>query len=206
ATIYKNESLYAELKASNQKLAEAYEATLAGWSHALELRDKETEGHTERVTELTLRIARDMGFTEDELLHIRRGALLHDIGKLGVPDEILYKPGPLTEQEWQAMRQHPQFAYDLISPIEYLHPALEIPYCHHEKWDGSGYPRGLRGKEIPLAARIFAVIDVFDALTSTRPYREAWTRERALEHIRQESGTHFDPRIVAFFIKEVARI
>jgi hypothetical protein len=202
-TFNRNENLYTELKASNQKLIEAYEATLEGWSRALELRDKETQGHTLRVTELTLRTARAMGLTQDEILHIRRGALLHDIGKLGIPDEILHKPGPLTGSEWEAMQRHPQFAYDMISPIEYLHPARDIPYCHHEKWDGTGYPRGLKGGEIPLAARIFAVADVYDALTSTRPYREAWAKEKALEYIRQVSGTHFDPRVVNVFIREV---
>jgi HD-GYP domain-containing protein (c-di-GMP phosphodiesterase class II) len=147
-----------------------------------------------------------MGFPEDELVQIRRGALLHDIGKLGVPDEVLYKTGVLSDEDWKAMRQHPQFAYDLLARIEYLHPALDIPYCHHEKWDGSGYPRGLKGEEIPLAARIFVVVDVYDALVSTRRYREAWSSERALEYIRKSAGTHFDPQIVEFFTRAIVKL
>jgi len=168
------------------------------------LRDKETEGHTQRVTELTLKLARAMGLTNSDLVHIRRGALLHDIGKMGVPDGILFKEGPLTEEEWKIMRQHPRFAYEMLSPIEYLRPALDIPYCHHEKWDGSGYPRGLKGEEIPLAARLFAVVDVYDALTSDRPYRPAWPRQKTLEHIRQLSGSHFDPQVVETFMELLA--
>ena len=183
------------------ELAQAYDATIEGWASALELRDQETEGHTRRVTELTLRLARDLGIEGVELEHIRRGALLHDIGKMGVPDSILLKPGPLDEGEWAIMRQHPAYAYNMLSPIEFLHPALEIPYCHHEKWDGSGYPRGLAGEEIPLAARLFAVIDVYDALTSDRPYRKAWTPEKTIDHIREQTGKHFDPQVVEAFLK-----
>jgi PAS domain S-box-containing protein len=180
----------------------AYDETIGGWSNALELRDEETEGHSRRVTEITLKIAQMMNVKAGELVHVRRGALLHDIGKMGIPDAILLKPGPLTEDEWVAMRKHPVYAHDMLAPIDYLRPALDIPYCHHEKWDGSGYPRGLKGKAIPLAARIFAVVDVYDALTSDRPYRKAWSKEETLKHIREESGKHFDPEIVAIFIRE----
>jgi HD-GYP domain-containing protein (c-di-GMP phosphodiesterase class II) len=141
-----------------------------------------------------------MGVSDHELIHIRRGTLLHDIGKMGIPDEILRKPASLDEQEWVVMRQHPLYAYDMLSPISYLRPALDIPYCHHEKWDGSGYPRGLAGEQIPLAARLFAVVDVYDALTSDRPYREAWSRKKALEYIQQQAGQHFDPEIVSTFL------
>lgn len=183
-----------------EKLSEAYDSTLEGWARALELRDEPTEGHTRRVTELTLRLARAMGLSEEQILHIRRGAILHDIGKMAIPDSILHKAGALTAEEEALMRRHPQFAYDMLQPIEFLRPALEIPYCHHEKWDGTGYPRGLKGEEIPLAARIFAVADVYDALTSDRPYRKAWTEAQTLEYIRAQSGKYFDPQVVeAFF-------
>ncbi len=192
--------LFDRLQRSNLDLALAYDATIEGWSHALDLRDKETEGHTLRVTEMTIRLARIMGIGDAELVHVRRGALLHDIGKMGVPDGILLKPGPLNEEEWGIMRRHPQLAYDLLAPITYLRPALDIPYCHHERWDGTGYPRGLAGEQIPLAARLFAVIDVWDALRSDRPYREAWTEEKTLEHIRSAAGTHFDPKAVELFL------
>jgi response regulator RpfG family c-di-GMP phosphodiesterase len=195
-----NASLFETLQRTNVELEQAYDATIEGWSHALDLRDRETEGHTLRVTEMALKLARLMDMDEDKLTHMRRGGLLHDIGKLGVPDNILLKPGPLTDQEWAVMRMHPQFAYEWLTPIAYLRRAIEIPYCHHEKWDGSGYPRGLRGKAIPLPSRIFAVADVWDALTSDRPYRKAWTPEKALEYIRENSGTHFDPHVVQFFI------
>ena len=198
-----NAQLFEGMQRSNVDLALAYDATIEGWSHALDLRDKETEGHTQRVTEMTMRLARAMGIADAELVHIRRGALLHDIGKMGVPDGILLKPGPLTEEEWVIMRQHPQLAYDLLSPIAYLRPALDIPYCHHEHWDGTGYPRGLKGEQIPLAARLFAVVDVWDALRSDRPYRQAWTEEKALEHIRSAAGTHFDPKVVEVFLDVV---
>ena len=194
-------SLFEGLQRSNLELALAYDETIEGWSRALDMRDKETEGHTQRVTELTTQLARAAGFTGSELQHIRRGALLHDIGKLGVPDEILLKPGPLTNEEWAIMRKHPQFAYDLIFPILYLKPALDIPYCHHEKWDGRGYPRGLQGEYIPLAARLFAVVDVWDALRHDRPYRKSWPAEKVLEHIRSLSGNHFDPQCVERFLQ-----
>lgn len=194
---------FEELQISNAKLVMAYDATIEGWSRAMDLRDKETEGHTRRVTELTLTLARKIGIDNDQLLHIKRGALLHDMGKLGIPDSILLKPGPLTKEEWVIMHKHPVYAYEMLSSIDYLRPALEIPYCHHEKWDGSGYPRGLIGEEIPLAARIFAVIDVWDALTSDRPYRNAWKQEKALEYIQENSGTHFDPHVVDVFMEEI---
>ena len=183
------------------ELTLAYDTTIEGWSRALDLRDHETEGHTLRVTELTLELAREMGIPESDLLHIRRGSLLHDIGKLGVPDKILHKPGPLNDKEREVICRHPQFAFDMLSHISYLQPALAIPWCHHEKWDGSGYPCGLKGEEIPLAARIFAVVDVFDALTSDRPYRSAWTRKKALTYIRRQAGAHFDPNVVKTFLR-----
>lgn len=182
------------------ELVQAYDSTLEGWANALELRDKETEGHSRRVTELTLKLAGQMDIPEHNLKDIYRGVLLHDIGKMGIPDIILNKPGPLNDEEWEEMRKHPRYAYDLIYPIAFLRPALDIPYHHHEKWDGSGYPDGLKGENIPLAARIFAVVDVWDALMSDRPYRKAWPREKVLEYIREQSGIHFDPQVVdAFF-------
>jgi cyclic di-GMP phosphodiesterase len=189
------------LELAHTELMSAYDATIAGWSHALDLRDKETEGHSQRVTHLTLKLAKAMGLNDEELVQMRRGALLHDIGKLGIPDAILHKPDKLNEEEWHLMRQHPQYAYDMLYPIEYLHPALDIPYYHHEKWDGTGYPHGLKGKEIPLSARIFAIADVWDALTSDRPYRPAMTDEVASTYIREQSGRHFDPQVVELFFK-----
>ena len=193
-------SLLANLQRSNRELFNAYDSTIEGWSHALDLRDKETEGHTLRVTEMALKLARAAGIAEEELVHVQRGALLHDIGKMGVPDYILFKPGELTDEEQGAMRKHPTFAFELLSPIAYLRPALDIPYCHHEKWDGSGYPRGLKGEQIPLAARLFAVVDVWDALLFDRPYRQAWSKEKVIEHIKSLSGTHFDPKAVELFL------
>jgi PAS domain S-box-containing protein/putative nucleotidyltransferase with HDIG domain len=196
-----NASLFADLQRSNAGLALAYDTTLEGWSRALDLRDKETEGHSRRVTEMTLHLAQAMGVPEPDLVHIRRGALLHDIGKMGLPDAILLKPGPLTNEEKAIMRRHPVYAYELLSPIDYLRPALDIPYCHHEKWDGTGYPQRLRGEQIPLAARIFAVADVWDALRSGRPYRPAWTGGRARQYIRRQAGKHFDPQVVEVFLR-----
>jgi len=197
-----NTSLLEDLHRSNIELTLAYDTTLEGWSKALDLdlRDKETEGHTQRVIEMTLRIAQVLGIPEEELIHIRRGALLHDIGKMGIPDSILLKPGPLTEEEWVIMRRHPVYAYEMLYPIAYLHPALDIPYCHHERWDGTGYPRKLKGEEIPLSGRIFAVVDVWDAVTSDRPYRKAWTSKKALNYIQNQAGKHFNPQIVDIFI------
>jgi HD-GYP domain-containing protein (c-di-GMP phosphodiesterase class II) len=194
-----NAELFNNLQRSNTELALAYDTTLEGWSHALDMRDKETEGHTQRVTELTVRLARAFGMSDGELVHVRRGALLHDIGKMGIPDSILLKPGPLDDAEWALMRQHPVLAYNLLSPIPYLRPAIDVPYCHHEKWDGSGYPRGLKREQIPLCARIFTVIDVWDALRSDRPYRPAWPEQKVRDHIRTGSGTHFDPAVIVVF-------
>jgi len=182
------------------QLSAAYDRTLEGWSRALELRDLETRGHSERVTRLAVALAQSFGIGGDDLLHFRRGALLHDIGKMAIPDAILLKPGPLTDTEWMVMRQHPIYAYELLRPIAFLQPALDIPYGHHEQWDGSGYPRSLSGDAIPLAARIFAVVDVWDALTSDRPYRPAWSLERAEAYLQEQSGHHFDPRVVEAFL------
>ncbi len=200
AIAVENAALLEDLRLSNNGLAEAYDTTIEGWSRALDLRDKETEGHSQRVTELALRMVHKMGIDDEQCVHIRRGALLHDIGKMGVPDSILLKPGSLTEEEWIVMRKHPVQSYELLSPISFLKPALDIPYCHHEKWDGTGYPRGLKGEEIPLAARIFAVADVWDAMRSKRPYRAAWPEEAVCEHIQSLSGTHFDPQVVEAFL------
>ena len=193
----------AKLREANAQLLNAYEATIEGLSHALDLRDRETEGHSRRVTEVTIKLAQAINIGDEEIIHIRRGALMHDIGKIGIPDSILHKPDKLTEEEWIIMRKHPQFAYDMLSPIEYLRPALVIPHNHHEKWDGSGYPRGLQGDDIPMSARLFAVADVWDALTSNRPYRAAWTQEQSLAYIREQSGIHFDPQVVELFFKVI---
>ncbi len=195
-----NAQLFEGVQRTHLELSTAYDATIAGWSRALDLRDHETEGHSQRVTEMTLRLAEEMGISQADLVHIRRGALLHDIGKLGVPDLILLKPGKLTDEEWVVMHQHPTLAYDMLLPIQYLRPALDIPYCHHEKWDGTGYPRGLQGEQIPLAARIFAIVDVWDALRSDRPYRAGWSAEKIREYILEQTGKHFDPQVVKTFI------
>jgi putative two-component system response regulator len=189
------------LEQAYDELQQTHEATLNGWVRALDLRDKETEGHSERVVELAIRLARAAGIEGDDLVHMRRGALLHDIGKLGVPDAILLKPGSLTYEEWIIMHRHPVYAYEWLSPIPYLRMTVDIPYCHHEKWDGTGYPRGLQGEQIPLAARLFAPVDVWDALRSDRPYREAWPKEKTLEHIQNGSGKHFDPAAVKLFLE-----
>ncbi len=199
ALALENANLVESLQRSNAEMLAAYERTIEGWSRALDLRDEETEGHSRRVTEQTVRLAERLGIADEQIVHIRRGSLLHDIGKMGVPDQVLLKPGPLTDEEWALMKQHPDFAYELLLPIEFLRPALDIPYCHHERWDGSGYPRGLKEEEIPLSARIFAVVDVYDALTSDRPYRPAWEEARALEYLRENAGVLFDPRVVAEF-------
>lgn len=196
-----NVELFDSLQRANIELTLAYDITLEGWVRALDLRDKETQDHTQRVVDLTLRLARAAGISDAALPHIRRGALLHDIGKIGIPDQILHKAGPLTAEEWQIMRMHPVYAYNLLSPIEYLRPALDIPYCHHEWWNGTGYPRGLAGEQIPLAARLFAVVDVWEALSSDRPYRRAWERERVLEYIRAQAGVQLDPRAVELLFK-----
>jgi putative nucleotidyltransferase with HDIG domain len=189
-----------ELEAANLELETAYDATLKGWVRALDLRDKETRGHTQRVTILTRLLARALGFRDGDLAHITRGALLHDIGKMGIPDSILLKPGGLTPEERELMKQHPQLAYEMLRPIQYLAPAIDIPYCHHERWDGSGYPRGLKGQQIPLMARIFAVADVWDALTSDRPYRKAVNPQEVQKYIRRQVETHFDSQVVDAFL------
>jgi len=196
-----NASLFHNLQQSNAEIISAYDATIEGWSRALDLRDHSTEGHTQRVTELAVRLADKIEMPAAHLLHIQRGATLHDIGKMGIPDHILNKPGPLSEKEWEVMRQHPKFASDLLSPIDYLRPAKDIPCKHHERWDGSGYPSGLRGEEIPLTARLFAVVDVYDALTSDRPYRLAWSKQDAKKYIRDQAGELFDPFIVPVFLE-----
>lgn len=194
-----NAAMLRDVRQSHDRLAKAYDVTLAGWSRALDLRDRETEGHSERVAEMAVQLARRLGLDGDELTHVRRGALLHDIGKLGVPDAILQKPGPLDAAERAIMNSHTVHAYEMLAPVEYLRPAMDIPYCHHEKWDGTGYPRGLQGEHIPLAARLFAVVDVWDALRSDRPYRRAWTDSDALDYIQTRSGSHFDPMVVRAF-------
>lgn len=196
-----NARLFRSLEESNIMLLNAYEETIEGWAYVLDLRDKETEGHSRRVADLTVKIAERMGIRGEELIHIRRGALLHDIGKIAIPDSILLKPEKLTEEEWKIMKRHPIYAYQILSRIDYLYPAIDIPYCHHERWDGSGYPRGLKGEEIPISARIFAVVDVYDALTSNRPYRKAWKREEAIDYIKEQSGKQFDPKVVEVFLE-----
>lgn len=195
-----NARLIEELKDKNQELEDAYQATLEGWVRALDMRDKETEGHTVRVTDLAEKLARKMGIESGELIHIRRGALLHDIGKMAIPDGILLKPGALDAEERALIEKHPVYAYEMLSPIKFLNPALDIPYCHHEKWDGSGYPRGLKGGGIPLAARIFSVVDVWDALVSNRPYRKALPPEDVKRKIQNDAGAHFDPQVVDAFL------
>ncbi len=202
AAIAINDSaMWKNLEQKNLDLQIAYDETLEGWANALDLRDHETENHTRRVVGLTIRLAQEMGISGDDLVNVRRGALLHDMGKIGVPDAILTKPGKLSPEEWEIMRQHPVNAYNLLYPISYLRKALDIPYCHHEKWDGSGYPRGLKGEEIPLAARLFAIVDVWDAMTSDRYYRPALSEGETIEYIRQNSGKHFDPAVVDLFLK-----
>jgi len=188
------------LQQAHEDLQDAYDKTIEGWVLALDLRDRETEGHTQRVTEMAIRLAHELECLDEELVHIRRGALLHDMGKMGIPDEILQKPGPLTGEEWGIMRKHPQYAYQMLSPISYLNQALIIPYYHHERWDGSGYPHGLKGEEIPLFARLFAVVDVWDALSSDRPYRKRLPRNEVIEYLEKEAGRLFDPFIVEKFL------
>ncbi|MDP2299372.1 MAG: HD domain-containing phosphohydrolase [Actinomycetota bacterium] len=195
-----NARLYEQTQVAAAELACAYDATLEGWALALEMRDAETLGHTVRSAGLAVEMASALGVPEAELRHVHRGALLHDIGKMVVPDSVLNKPGPLDDEEWVVMRRHPEYARDFLSRIDYLRPALDIPYCHHERWDGTGYPQGLAREAIPLPARVFAVIDVYDALTSDRPYRKAWSRADALAHIRSGAGTHFDPAVVDVFL------
>ena len=203
AVAIENARLVTDLKHSNLELRHAYNRTLEGWSHALDLRDEETRGHSQRVTDLAVRLAQAVGMSEEQVGYVRWGALLHDIGKMGVPDAVLLKPGKLDDNEWQLMRMHPVYAYNLLEPIEFLHLALDIPYCHHEKWDGSGYPRGLRGEEIPMAARLFAVVDIWDALCSDRPYRSAWPVEKVRAHLESLAGSHLDPAAVEIFFRVI---
>ena len=200
-----NINLFNNLEMSNLGLIQAYDATIEGWARALELRDMETEGHSRRVVDMTIELARRLGVEEKHLVHVRQGALLHDIGKMGVPDSILQKKGSLSADEWEVIYQHPVYANKWLAPISYLKPALEIPYCHHERWDGSGYPRGLKGEQIPLAARIFAVVDVWDALRSDRPYRTKWSKEKTRAYILEQSGKHFDPEVVEAFLTMLDR-
>ncbi len=200
AIAVENAVLLRELQRTNFELTLAYNTTIEGWSRALDLRDRDTEGHTQRVTDGAIKLARRLGFGEAEIVHVRRGATLHDIGKMAIPDSILLKPGPLTPEEWDIIRQHPRYAYELLSPIPYLGPALDIPHYHHEWWDGSGYPHNLRGDQIPLSARLFAVVDVYDALTSHRPYRPAWKPEDAITYISGQRGKHFDPQVATEFL------
>ena len=199
AIVIDNSTLFTDLEKLNQELLASYDSTIEGWSRALELRDMETKNHSSRVTEMTMRVCVLCGMSKDELINARRGALLHDIGKMGIPDSILLKKEKLTDSDWAVIRKHPEYAYELLYPIKYLRSALDIPYCHHEKWDGSGYPQGLKGVEIPLAARIFAVVDVWDALLSDRPYRKGWPEEKVIEEIQRLSGSHFDPEAVKLF-------
>lgn len=189
-----------QLQHAHADLQDAYDRTIEGWVHALDLRDRETEGHTKRVSRMIEKLARIMGFTEEEITHIRRGALLHDMGKMGIPDEILQKPSPLTDDEWTIMRRHPEMAYQMLSPIKYLKEAVIIPYYHHERWDGSGYPHRLRGEDIPLQARMFAVVDVWDALSSDRPYRKKLPHKEVVEYLKKEAGRLFDPQVVEKFL------
>ena len=198
-----NASLFDSMQRSNKELMIAYDTTIEGWSRALDLRDKETEGHSQRVTEMTLKLARIIGVNENDLIHIKWGALLHDIGKMGVPDDILLKPDILNKEEEKIMHKHPEYAYQLLSPIAHLHKALEIPHCHHERWDGSGYPNGLKGEQIPLVARIFAIVDVRDALHSSRPYRDPLSDNEVIENIQSQACTHFDPKIVKIFLEQI---
>ena len=207
-SLYKAESknrLKAEsdVRQLHEELEIAYETTLEGWAQALELRDKETEGHSRRVTKLSKKLAYEIGLNDEEIQYICYGALLHDIGKMGIPDEILNKPGPLTPAEREIINQHPTFAYEMLKNIEYLQPAISIPYSHHERWDGTGYPQGLKGEEIPLPARIFSIIDNWDALMSARPYRDAWPRDKVVAYIQAQSGNFFDPKIVEIFLKRI---
>jgi HD-GYP domain-containing protein (c-di-GMP phosphodiesterase class II) len=194
-------NLYQDLQRTNAELSLAYDSAIESWAQVLELSNRENGAHAYRVVELTIKLARSMGIAEQELMHFRRGALLHDVGKLGISENILNKPGPLNETEWKIMQTHPQLANELLSSINYLAPALDIPHYHHERWDGSGYPDGLREEQIPFPARLFAVVDVFDALTSNRPYRSAWSRQVALNHIQQSSVKLFDPVVVKAFLQ-----
>lgn len=190
-----------KITSSSLELSEDYDHTLKAFSSAVEARDKEANGHTQRVTDLALSLARSVGQGVVEIEHIRRGSMLHDIGNLLVPEEILHKQGELTVKDWVVIHMHPFYAYEMLRSIDFLKPALDIPYYHHERWDGTGYPRGLKGEHIPMAARIFSVVDVWDALRSDRPYRKAWPEAKARRHMQTLSGVHFDPEVVAKFFK-----
>ncbi len=200
AVAIENATLFQESIRSNMELNNAFDATLEGWARALELREYESEGHTQRVCEYTLAMAKALNIDGSPVINIRRGALLHDIGMMGVHDQILLKSEPLTDEEWVLIKKHPVYAFELLASISYLRDVLDIPYCHHEKWDGTGYPRGLKGEQIPLSARLFALIDVWDALSSDRPYRKAWDEEKIKSYIIQQSGLHFDPSMVEKFL------
>jgi PAS domain S-box-containing protein len=197
------EKLAAEKDEIIRKLSQSFEKTIEGWALSLELRDRDSQGHSMRVADLTVRTAAALGVSGEALDQIRRGALLHDIGKLGIPDSILQKPGPLTENEWFVMRIHPAYAYQILDPIEFLRPSIDIPYYHRERWDGSGYPHGLQGEKIPLPARIFAVVDVWEALNSDRPYRPAWEPKKVAQFLQEQAGVKFDPHVVDVFLTEV---
>jgi putative nucleotidyltransferase with HDIG domain len=201
AVAIQNARMIDRLEHRNIELTQSFDITLEGWSNAVELRDPETQGHLKRVSQLATQLAAQMGIHVDQLEQIRRGALLHDIGKIGVPDHILNKSAALTAQEWEIMRRHPQYAYDILRSIPFLLPAIDIPYCHHERWDGTGYPRGLKGDQIPISARIFTVIDVWDALRSNRPYRKAWTASEAAAYMQNQSNKLFDPLVLKEFFK-----
>ncbi len=187
------------------EILRAYEATMEGWIRALDLRDGETQGHSRRVVDLSVQLAEELGVCREQLVHVGRGALLHDVGKMALPDAVLCKAGELDEEEQALMRRHPEHAWEMLRGIDFLRPALDIPFCHHERWDGTGYPRGLKGEEIPLTARLFAVVDVWDALRHDRAYRAGWPSEKVKEHLRENSGTHFDPRVVTAFLHILER-
>jgi HD-GYP domain-containing protein (c-di-GMP phosphodiesterase class II) len=193
------------IKRKQAELLSAYDSTIEGWAYALDLKDEETKGHSSRVVKMTVLVAKKFGIRGEQLSHLKRGALLHDIGKMGIPDSILLKPGKLTDEELAIIKKHPEYAFKMLSSIAFLHPAMDIPYCHHEKWDSTGYPQGLKGNDIPIAARIFAVVDTYDALTNDRPYRKAWPKDKALEYISQQAGKHFDPDVVKVFLSILSK-
>ena len=196
--------LFQNLQKTNTELSLAYDSAIEVWSQALEISGRENREHTRRVLNLTMQLAQQMGIGDHDLLHMHRGVLLHDIGIYGIPEAILLKSGPLTDSEWIIIHDHPKMAVQMLKSIPYLSPALDIPYHHHERWDGSGYPDGLQGERIPLPARIFAVVDVYDALVSSRPYRPAWTHQEAVKYIRSQSGILFDPKVVSSFLDMIA--
>ncbi len=197
------EHLLEQLRQKNEELTEAYDKTILGWSRVLELRNREVKDHSRRVTELSERLAKYLGMQDADLAHIRRGALLHDIGKMAIPDRIIFKEDGLNDEEWAIMRRHPLLGFEMLSEIEYLRPAIDVLLCHHEKWNGEGYPFGLAGEQIPVYARIFAVADVWDALVSERPYRGPQSLESVEAYLRSEAGQHFDPEIVAAFLRMI---